>query len=390
MSSLAAARIVLWTTADGDGDALAALLEHAGHTVLLRSDVDDDADVPNCALAVVEPGCDFDAAAQFGRRLRAHAGETYLPILYVVVDPADRATGLAGGADVCLSRPVDSQELLGQVRALLRIRETSQRLQAQASEARHVNRRLQQAYQRLDHELELARRIQHSFLPQTLPELPRARFAVQYMPCGRVGGDFYDILRLDENHVGFYVADAMGHGIPASLLTIYLKKGVRPKEITGKSYRLVPPEEVLRRLNHEMIEQRMLENSFITMEYALLNFQTGTLRYARAGHPLPLILPAHGDPELWKSSGPILGVFESEFPEQERKLEPGDKILFYTDGIDGLACDGRPVGMQSLTACALRRRDLPLPDFLEALSGDLARQADPPDDVTLLAVEWRE
>src|SRR6202007_1577929 len=116
------------------------------------------------------------------------------------------------------------------------------------AEVARINKRLQLAYQRIDQELELARRIQQSFLPQTLPQLPTARFAVHYRPCGRVGGDFYDAFRLDERHVAFYVADAMGHGVPASLLTVFVKRGVRAKEIHGREYRLVPPGEVLGRL----------------------------------------------------------------------------------------------------------------------------------------------
>src|SRR5207342_902861 len=117
--------------------------------------------------------------------------------------------------------------------------------------------------------------------PHSLPEVPQARFAVHYRPCGRVGGDFYDVFRLDERHLGFYVADAMGHGIPASLLTIFVKKGVRAKEITGQTYRLVPPAEVLQRLNRDLIEQALADMPFITMVYALFDHAEGTLRFSR-------------------------------------------------------------------------------------------------------------
>ena len=91
----------------------------------------------------------------------------------------------------------------------LRIKEMHDRLTEKTAEVLHVNKRLQQAYQQIDDELELARRLQLSFLPQSLPEVPRARFAVKYQLCGRVGGDFYDAFRLDEHHAGFYVADAL-------------------------------------------------------------------------------------------------------------------------------------------------------------------------------------
>src|SRR5262249_16024820 len=148
-------------------------------------------------------------------------------------------------------------------------------LAAQAAEAHRVSQQLQAAYKQLDRELELAQRIHQSFLPQRLPEIPQVRFAVHYQPSGQVGGDFYGVFRLDERHLGFYVADAMGHGVAASLLTIFVKKGVRAKEIFGKQYRLVPPNEVLQRLNHDMLEHAISENPFITMVYALLDFHAG-------------------------------------------------------------------------------------------------------------------
>src|SRR5262249_398328 len=159
-----------------------------------------------------------------------------------------------------------------------------------------------------------------SFLPQSLPELPGTRFAVNYRPCGRVGGDFYDVFRLDENHVGFYVADVMGHGVPASLLTVFVKKGVGAKEIAGSAYRLVPPAEGLERLNRDLIDQGLADAPFITMVYGLLNYRTGTVQFARAGHPYPLHVPAEGDLELWKVEGSLMGVFHTSFTSQTREL----------------------------------------------------------------------
>src|SRR5262249_45945416 len=154
--------------------------------------------------------------------------------------------------------------------------------------------------------------------------LPGWSFAVHYLLCGRVGGDFYDVFRLDEQHVGLYVADAMGHGVPASLLAIFVKKGVRAKEIFGNQYRLLPPGEVLKRLNADLVEQALAEHPFITMAYALVNVSDGTFRFARAGHPYPLYIPREGEPQFWKLPGSLLGVFDTAFPDQAHELLPGD------------------------------------------------------------------
>src|SRR4029078_12258138 len=141
----------------------------------------------------------------------------------------------------------------------------------------------------------MPRRLQASFLPSSLPAVGPVRFAVSYRPCGQVGGDFYDVFRLDEHHVGFYVADAMGHGVPASLLTIFLKKAVQPKEVSGSSYRLVPPGEVLSKLNRDLMAHGLAELPFITMVYGLLNCRDGRLAFARAAHPHPVYLPRAGE-----------------------------------------------------------------------------------------------
>src|SRR5262249_7086881 len=166
------------------------------------------------------------------RHLRARLTDQFVPILFVLDDPAPawRLATLDAGADTYLLRPFAPGELLGQVEAFLRLKDLHDRLEEKSAEVRRVNQRLQQTYRQINGELELARRIQRSFLPQALPATPPLRFAVHYRPCEHVGGDFYDVFRLDEDHVGFYVADAMGHGMPASLLTIFIKKGVRAKE----------------------------------------------------------------------------------------------------------------------------------------------------------------
>src|SRR3984957_12318203 len=276
-------------------------------------------------LLVVDAGRDSDESLDLCRRFRARLEDVFTPILYVTDDhgAAGRRACYEAGADAYLLRPFDAEELLAQARALLRIKDVHDRLNEKTTEINRINKRLQQAYKQIDQELELAQRIQTSFLPQTLPEPPGSRFAVHYQLCGRVGGDFYDVFRLDENHVGFYVADAMGHGVPASLLTIFVKKGIRAKEVFGKQYRLVPPGEVLEKLNNELIDEELSDNPFITMAYGLFNHKEGVLSIARAGHPYPLYIPANGEPRFWRQEGLLLGVLDAQFPARSHTLKPG-------------------------------------------------------------------
>ena len=370
-----------------DADDLRPVLHEAGYHVGLRPLGDLAANGTSPSLLVVDGAGQNDQALRTCVHLRARQSDGYVPILYVTGDPRDRVACLECGADTYLPRPFDPAELLAQVQALLRIKQRHDQLSARAAESARVSRRLQEAHQQMDQELALARRLQEGFLPQTLPALPGVRFAVKYRPYNQVGGDFYDVFRLDENHLGFYVADAMGHGVAASLLTIFVKKGVRAKEIIGQSYRLIPPSEVLQKLNRDMVDQELSDTPFITMAYALFNHAEGTLSFSRAGHPHPLYLPAGGEPTLWPLEGSLLGVFETQYRVRTEKLRPGDKLLLYTDGVDGAAFADRPVGLPSLLAAASCFRELPVGELIEHLAQNLFTQTKQADDLTLLGME---
>ncbi len=349
----------------------------------------DPEDLHGVDFLILEGTRAFDLALDASKRVRTRLAQRFLPILFLTDDhrPEIRLSALDAGADACLKHPIAAGELLAQMRALLRIKDSHDHMAEKTAEFNRINKRLQQAYQQLDQELELAQRIQTSFLPQTLPTIPRVYFAAHYLLRGRVGGDFYDVFRLDENHVGFYVADAMGHGVPASLLTIFVKKGVKAKEVFGQNYRLVPPGEVLQRLNRELIDQQLSENPFITMAYGLLDHRAGTVQFARAGHPYPLYVPRQGDPVLWRQEGLLLGVFEAHFSERSYHLQPGDKLLVYSDGVDSARFEDHETGSASLVACAARHRDLPIQAFVQALARDLFGSDAQPDDLTLLGIE---
>lgn len=368
-------------------------LEEAGFSVHLSPLIQaQSANGTPTSLVLVDGSDQVEAALRACHHLRTHHGENYVPILYVTNDasPGTRLACLECGADTYLLRPFDPAELLAQVQALLRIKERHDHLTARTQEVHRINKRLQAAYQQIDMELDLARRIQESFLPQGLPQLSQVRFGVKYRPCGRVGGDFYDVFRLDEHHLGFYVADAMGHGVPASLLTIFVKTTVRAKEITGNSYRLIPPNEVLGRLNRELIAQKLTDNPFITMVHALYDMRSRTFHFSRAGHPYPLYIPREGPVQLWQIEGSLLGVFETEYRQKAQTIHPGDKVIFYTDGMDAAGFESLPTGTASLIAAAQKYAALPIEDLLDRLTAELFSRTQQVDDLTVFGMEVLE
>ena len=326
---------------------LRRVLAHGGREVDAHvAGAPEPASLGRYHLLVVDGGRAPAEALDLCRRLRGRLDDRFVPILYVTDDhgPAARLASFEVGADTYLLRPFASGELLAQVQALLRIKEATIGWPTRRRRSIASTSASSRLHQQIDQELQLAQRIQSSFLPQTLPDVPRTRFAVHYLLCGRVGGDFYDVFRLDENSVGLYVADAMGHGVPASLLTIFVKKGVRAKEVFGQHYRLVPPEEVLQRLNKELIDQQLSEYPFITMAYGLST--TRKARFASPGPAIPIrcIVPREGEPAFWRQEGMLLGVVDAAFPARTYTLKPGDKVLLYSDGIDTALFRGAPAG----------------------------------------------
>jgi len=126
---------------------------------------------------------------------------------------------------------------------------------------------------------------------------------------------------------------------------------------------------------------------YATMAYGLFNHKDGVLRFARAGHPYPLLVPREGPLQLWQQEGLLLGVVDATFPTHTYRLRPGDKVLLYSDGIDTGRFEGHAPGAESLLACAGRHRALPIQDFVDRLARDLFGASEQPDDLTLLGME---
>jgi sigma-B regulation protein RsbU (phosphoserine phosphatase) len=300
------------------------------------------------------------------------------------------SAALDAGADrlIHLSDDAESERrLAANVRALLRRKKCYNSLREQCNAVRRDNLRLALATRQLDEELDLAGKIQKSFLPRKLPALPPARFAVKFSSCQAVGGDFYDVIRLDERRIGFYVADAMGHGVPAALLTIFVKKGIVTKEIAQDSYRILAPGEVLDRLNRDLIAHDVSENPFITMAYLVLDLDRLAFACARAGHPYPLLLKPTGTMTPIKAGGIMLGIAEAEYPTVEQSLAPGDRVVLYTDGIDSVSYAGRPQGLASFETCLADLHGRPIDQFVDDVYQALFPAGVQDDDFTLLVLE---
>ena len=292
-----------------------------------------------------------------------------------------------------LDRAISLPELRGRLDTIARYHALVRGLERELANLERIGKRLNEHFAEVDQEMRLASRLQRDFLPNLGHPIDGVQFAALYRPALWVSGDLYDVFRVDEDHVGFYIADAVGHGMAASLLTMFIKRTITPKRIFSDHYEIVPPGEVVAHLNSALAEQSLPNCQFVTAWYGLLNTKTLKLRYARGGHPHPLLFDRNGTGSEIKSSGSLLGLFPDEaFPAAEVQLQPGDKLVLFTDGVE-LAFESE--SGDELATCAYDRifremGKLSAPETirrLEAMLDDSMGSISPRDDVTILALQ---
>src|SRR5215218_9931462 len=181
--------------------------------------------------------------------------------------------------------------------------------------------------ERLEQELEVARRIQQASLPKEMPQLEEWQIAPYYKPAREVGGDFYDFLDLADGRLGVVVGDATGKGVPAALMMASTRSTLRTVAQASDS-----PGDVLRRVSDPLATD-IPSNMFVTVFYAILDPKSGSLSYANAGHDLPY-LHRNGEAEELRARGMPLGLMPGmSYEEGEVSLGEGGCVLFYSDGL---------------------------------------------------------
>jgi phosphoserine phosphatase RsbU/P len=183
--------------------------------------------------------------------------------------------------------------------------------------------------QRLVKDMEFARTVQESFLPQKTPEITSYRFSTHYTPAQEVGGDFYDFILLDHNRTGIVIGDVSGKGVPAALYMAKLGSDLRTLAFTEKD-----PAAALRLLNIQLAE-RSRRGMFATLLYMELDSKSGSLTISNAGHLPPIVKKADGTVrKLSTAGGSPLGILSGmTFGQETARLEKGDTAVLYTDGI---------------------------------------------------------
>jgi sigma-B regulation protein RsbU (phosphoserine phosphatase) len=237
----------------------------------------------------------------------------------------------------------------------------------------------------IEDELAIAREIQSSILPSGIPKIESLRISAAYRPMTAVAGDFYEFIPIDQDHVGFLVADVSGHGVPAALVSAMIKVAMQ-----SLLYCAQEPGEVLRGLNRILTSQQ--RGKLISAGYLWVDLEAGKALYSAAGHP-PLLLWSAGNLKHIESNGLLIGVMpDTDYPVCEILFNPGDRFMLYTDGVvEPENAVGDAFGDQKLEEVIRRNERRSPSDLSDDLLAEI-RQWQPAsvsqqDDITLIIID---
>ena len=246
------------------------------------------------------------------------------------------------------------------------------------------------ARERLETEVQFARQIQETFIPEFLPEHPNWELSARWRTARQVGGDFYDVFDLPNGRIGIFIADIADKGIPAALFMALTRTLVRAAVLETDS-----PAEALHRVN-ELLYPDCQQGMFVTGVYGVIDEITGTFTYANAGHNPPVWVhfgtgKRKKKLELLSRTGIALGVVEGvEMAERVINLARGDALIFYTDGVtEAFAPDGNIFGDERLLQVLSAPGSVSAFDYLEKIERAVDAFMDdlpPSDDITMIAV----
>ncbi len=262
-------------------------------------------------LDTILPGT---SAFQVCEKIRQTFSLYELPIIIITSKhrTQENITAFRSGANDYLSKPFNKDELIARITNLIALKKSVEE---------------HNEYVMLKHEIRLAYEIHSSVVIQDIPRLHSINIAHAYIPTQEMGGDFYDVINIDDTKTGIMIADVTGHGIPAALVCAMLKMSF----INNKEYSLHPAQ-LLSMLNKDLCNN--IKENYITAAYALVDTKNKTITVSSAGHWPPLLIHNNGSIfNNWPKGFPIGWIEDTQYEETTVTYTTGDKFLLYTDGI---------------------------------------------------------
>jgi phosphoserine phosphatase RsbU/P len=327
-------------------------------------------------LDIMMPGMD---GYEVCSRLKGDPATREIPVIFLTGQTSadDETRGFEVGAVDYVHKPFSPAVVKARVRSHILLREARAQLASQLLA--------------LNDELEMARQIQLSILPHSIPKLPDLEIAANFLPMTSVAGDFYDFIQIDDKHIGILIADVSGHGLPSALIASMLQVAV-----TGQADHASEPAKVLLGLNRVLCGK--FTRNFVTAAYIYADLEENLMRYAGAGHP-PVLQwrNSTGKTAQVLENGFALGMFEkATYEALEFPLEPGDRYVLYTDGILEAANSGQEeFGADRFMRFIEDHKHLGANQFSRTFLTELSRWSNQTaeqwqqDDITLLVIDFK-
>jgi serine phosphatase RsbU (regulator of sigma subunit) len=313
------------------------------------------------------------------RYLKADQKTKDTPVIFLTgkTEVADEARGFEVGAVDYIHKPFSPPIVTARVQTHVMLRDARETVARQLVS--------------INSELEMARQIQLSILPQETPKLEGLEIEARYLPMSSVAGDFYDFLVIDEKHVGILIADVSGHGLPSALIASMLQTG-----LAAQAPKASDPVQVLLGLNRALSGK--FQSHFVTAAYLFLDIEKGTANYAGAAHP-PVVLwqSKTGRTSEFVENGLMLGPFsDSTYSAVTIPLEEGDRVLLITDGIiEAKDSSDEQFGMERLRQIVESNHTLSINRLADTVLNELScwsKDVIGPgqsDDITLLVIDLK-
>lgn len=341
-------------------------------------------------LDIMMPGIN---GYQVLEKVREHRGPGDLPIIMATAmgESENIVKALQLGANDYVTKPFDLPVVLARVETQLSLKRSRDALAA--------------AHLKMKRDLEAAARIQQAFLPADSPTVAGARFAWRFLPCDELAGDTLNILPLDEHNVGLFLVDVRGHGVSSALLSVTLSRLMsRGSEASSVLWRrdegspeprIASPVEVVEALARRFPAD-VETGQYFTLLYGVLDTDRRELRYVSAGQPPAVHLRRGNEPGFLAAAGLPVGLLPahlmpSRYEETSVRLDPGDRLYFYSDGIpEAKDPEDEELGRERLARELHRLRDRTLEESLSSLVDQVQEWTGScglDDDVSILAVE---
>jgi serine phosphatase RsbU (regulator of sigma subunit) len=374
---------------------VAECLEKQGHACIPAGD-----SIPGEADCIILIGERPESAA-----LIDAAEDAGLPVLRIPASgpesTAMAAEAAAWGLGLADERYIEAARSDARVKRLegIRVKMAEQRalelgaanelLERQAKDLRETLGRLDGANKQLIEELNLASELQKSLLPRSYPSDAPLEFAHKFVPLNSIGGDFFDVLRLDQKTLVLVIADVSGHGVGPALVTAMFKSAFGLESRSLRS-----PAALMSSLNSQLGEI-LSTGHYVTAFVAFIDIESLEMRYCSAGHPNQLLVRADGSSEELATMGFLLGMMSGmEYEEKSLVLDGGDTLVLFTDGVfESPDVEGRPFGREGILRSIAARQGSGPTELSDGVFSDLlawTQGTEASDDVTILMAQVLE